>query len=287
MREKYFTKIKWRRLFIWLIVYIILFTCMDVFVIENSTEKEIDFYFKMGFHVTVFMWILYSFRKNNLSIKAVIFHPRKEKSSWGKYVFLELLGDLIAVTLLFFVILIIALNSESLIQEIINSDSEVGDSTFFIGSLFVTILVAPIVEELLFRGILFNKWSESLGAKKALFLTSFLFGVFHIGSSPIFIGQLLAGFLFCLVYMRTKSLVLPILLHIGNNCISSLGMLINVGDDTSTLDIALMLSQMKVAAIISGVILLILVPIYSFFMYKLYKTTKMEIPYHVNVKNYN
>lgn len=268
MREKYFTKIKWRRLFIWLIVYIILFTCMDVFVIENSTEKESNFYFKMGFHVTVFMWILYSFRKNNLSIKAVIFHPRKEKSSWGKYVFLELLGDLIAVTLLFLIILIIALNSESLIQEIINSDSEVGDSTFFIGSLFVTILVAPIVEELLFRGILFNKWSESLGAKKALFITSFLFGVLHIGSSPIFIGQLLAGFLFCLVYMRTKSLVLPILLYIGNNSISSIGMLINAGDDTNIPDIALMLSQMKVAAIISGVILLILVPIYSFFMYK-------------------
>jgi len=287
MREKYFTKIKWRRLFIWLIGYIILFTCMDLFVIENSTEKEVNFYFKMGFYFTVIMWILYSFRKNNLSIKAVIFHPRKEKSSWGKYVFLGLLGDLIAVTLLFLIILIIALNSESLIQEIINSDSEVGDSTFFIGSLFVTILVAPIVEELLFRGILFNKWSESLGAKKALFITSFLFGVLHIGSSPIFIGQLLAGFLFCLVYMRTKSLVLPILLHIGNNSISSIGMLINAGDDTNIPDIALMLSQMKVAAIISGVILLILVPIYSFFMYKLYKTTKMEIPYHVNVKNYN
>lgn len=288
MEEKYFTKIKLRWLFMWLLVFIISFTCIDIFLIKNSSEKEINFYFNMGYYFTVVLWILFSFRKNNLPIKAVIFHSRKEKSSWGKYLFLGLLGDLIAVTLLLLIALfLISLNTESFIQEILNSDSEMEDSTFFMGNLFVTILVAPIVEELFFRGVLFNKWSESLGTKKALFLTSFLFGVLHIGSSPIFIGQLLAGFLFCLVYMRTKSLVFPILLHIVNNIISSLGMFINIGNDTGIPEVDVILSQLKLAAIISGILLIVLVPIYSYFMYKLYKTTNMEIPYHVNVNNYN
>src|SRR5690606_2391171 len=86
---------------------------------------------------------------------------------------------------------------------------------------FITVcIMAPIFEEILFRGILLrgllqNKTNPVL----AIVLSSILFGLAHMNPWQ-FLGAGLLGALFGFVYYRTKSLWMCIFLHSLNNSFS-------------------------------------------------------------------
>ena len=89
-------------------------------------------------------------------------------------------------------------------------------------TIVLTVLFAPIIEEIIFRGIiqkgLLNKVVKPW---KAILISAFFFGLVH-GNPWQFIGAVLLGSVLGLVYYKTKSLLLPILLHAFNNLVSSL-----------------------------------------------------------------
>lgn len=88
--------------------------------------------------------------------------------------------------------------------------------------LVMTVVFAPVLEEIIFRGIimkgLLNKGWQPW---KAILLSSIVFGVVH-GNPWQFLGAVLLGGVLGLVYYRTKSLLLPMLLHGFNNLCSCL-----------------------------------------------------------------
>lgn len=82
---------------------------------------------------------------------------------------------------------------------------------------FITIvLVAPIFEEFFIRGILLTRWSIKWGTPKAILMSSFIFGILHFN----IIDAFFFGFVMCVLYIRTESLYIPIVLHIANNFIA-------------------------------------------------------------------
>lgn len=82
---------------------------------------------------------------------------------------------------------------------------------------FTTIvLIAPIFEEFFVRGILLTRWSIKWGTPKAIFMSSLLFGILH----PNIVGLFFAGYVLSILYIRTKSLLIPISIHIANNLIA-------------------------------------------------------------------
>lgn len=87
--------------------------------------------------------------------------------------------------------------------------------------IITAVIMAPIFEEIIFRGIiqkgLINKGVEPW---KAILLSSILFGIIHANPWQ-FVGATLLGFVLGLVYYKTKSLLLPMLLHGFNNLCSS------------------------------------------------------------------
>lgn len=88
---------------------------------------------------------------------------------------------------------------------------------FVISSSVFGILVKSIVEELIFRGILFQALMESVGGFVATFLMSALFALGHWANPDIsalaFMNIALAGVLFGTMYIVTRSLWLPISFH--------------------------------------------------------------------------
>lgn len=84
----------------------------------------------------------------------------------------------------------------------------------------VVVLLAPVLEELVFRGYLFKAWRHSwLGFSGTLLLTSLLFLLLHVGQyNPLVLGQLFA-FALILGFAREKtgSLITPWVLHLANN----------------------------------------------------------------------
>jgi uncharacterized protein len=84
-------------------------------------------------------------------------------------------------------------------------------------NLVVTVVVAPITEEFLFRGIILQRWAEKWGISVALIATSLLFGLLHFN---IF-GASIFGLIMGLLYIQTKTLWIPIICHFLNNFLVS------------------------------------------------------------------
>lgn len=82
--------------------------------------------------------------------------------------------------------------------------------------------VAPLAEELFFRGFAFGVLRERIGVTWGVVVAGSAFGLVHLGGSPIeTVGVLAAfGILLCLLYQRTGSLLPSIALHAINNSIS-------------------------------------------------------------------
>jgi membrane protease YdiL (CAAX protease family) len=83
--------------------------------------------------------------------------------------------------------------------------------------LFSVLVVAPITEEFIFRGILLHRWGLKWGVRPAILLTSGLFGVLHSN----LIGLFVFGVVMSLLYLSTRSLLVPMVAHAANNAIAS------------------------------------------------------------------
>ncbi|MCW3068071.1 MAG: family intrarane metalloprotease [Solirubrobacterales bacterium] len=89
-------------------------------------------------------------------------------------------------------------------------------------SAALTCIVAPISEEILFRGYIFTALRNWRGTLPAALITGILFGAVHVGSAPALDLVPLAalGFGLCLLYERTRSLYPCFLAHSLNNAIA-------------------------------------------------------------------
>jgi membrane protease YdiL (CAAX protease family) len=86
----------------------------------------------------------------------------------------------------------------------------------------LTCLIAPICEEIIFRGFFFRALANWRGALPAALITGVVFGAVHAGSAPLAdllpLGVL--GFLLCLLYRASGSLYLTISVHVLNNALA-------------------------------------------------------------------
>jgi membrane protease YdiL (CAAX protease family) len=91
-----------------------------------------------------------------------------------------------------------------------------------IGYAVLLAFVAPLTEELFFRGFMFGVLREKLGVAGGAIATAVVFGFVHVTGSPIkTVGVLIIlGLLLCLLYLQTGSLLPCIALHALNNGLS-------------------------------------------------------------------
>lgn len=82
--------------------------------------------------------------------------------------------------------------------------------------LLKLVLVAPLFEELIFRGVVLDGFLKRYKPAVAIFFSALIFGIMHIdpvqGTYAFFIGLLLG-----LIFWKTRSLLLCIILHVLNN----------------------------------------------------------------------
>ncbi|MBU3219566.1 CPBP family intramembrane glutamic endopeptidase [Clostridium algidicarnis] len=80
-------------------------------------------------------------------------------------------------------------------------------------------LIGPIIEEILFRGIILNGLLKKYSPSKAILFSSLLFSLIH-GNLPQMFNALFFGILLGLIYIKTKSLYAVIFTHIIANTLS-------------------------------------------------------------------
>ncbi|WGQ11349.1 CPBP family intramembrane metalloprotease [Pedobacter gandavensis] len=96
---------------------------------------------------------------------------------------------------------------------------------FFKSSFFV--LKGVIFEELQFRGALFYLLIRQLGTNKAIAISAIAFGIFHwfsygiIGQPlkmlTVFISTGIMGYLLALAFVKSSTILLPLMIHLGYN----------------------------------------------------------------------
>ena len=89
----------------------------------------------------------------------------------------------------------------------------------FMFSAIASIIFAPILEELIFRGILFNRLKIRVGIVPAMILSSFLFAIGHD------FGGMTSAFLFgicmCILYLKTDNIFITMSVHFLNNLLAT------------------------------------------------------------------
>lgn len=82
-------------------------------------------------------------------------------------------------------------------------------------------VLAPVVEELFFRGFMFTVFRRRLGLAWALVLNGLVFGLGHAPAAPIqLVALAVFGIGLCLLYRRAQSIIPCMALHALNNSIT-------------------------------------------------------------------
>ena len=100
----------------------------------------------------------------------------------------------------------------------------------FIIQVLSIAIAGPVVEEMIFRGLVFRRMRDYSAPLPAVILSSVIFGAFHMNLTQGLFAFAL-GILLALIYERTGRLIYPIAGHMANNLFSVI--LTNYGSEDS------------------------------------------------------
>ena len=127
----------------------------------------------------------------------------------------------LAAGAILFVIYLLGIKMRALFQMQLPFGTPQLTAFFLVGAI-----IAPIAEEIFFRGILygfFRKW----GIPAAIILSTLLFVLSHSSGRTVPVTQIVGGILFAVAYEVEKNLLVPITIHIlGNLAIFTLSLII-------------------------------------------------------------
>ena len=132
----------------------------------------------------------------------------------------------------------------------------------------ISFTLVPVFEELIFRGFLFNKWSAKIGVGKALIFSSLLFAFLHL-DIIVFPAYFAAGIFYGLVYLKTKKLLIPIILHSISNFVSGFTTFLP-GSDITTVE------SLRQTTVVGAIFYIVLFPIVVIILYRLYKSITIK-----------
>lgn len=168
-------------------------------------------YMNIGF-VLVFVWY---YKKREYPKSCILKSP--DNSTW-KYVGICILFGIGSLFLLSG-----ALNYFQLLLDKLGFSAgtlsyELDSFPKYLITLFSMAVLPAVCEELLFRGVI----AKALSHKSqifAIFVSSLMFAIFHFSPSQL-IYPMCFGLILGTVYLRTKNILFPILLHFINNALS-------------------------------------------------------------------
>ncbi|NEP10754.1 MAG: CPBP family intramembrane metalloprotease [Symploca sp. SIO2C1] len=145
-------------------------------------------------------------------------------------------------------------------------------------TVITVVVVARVTEELLFRGILLHRWTAKWGIIPALLLSSLLFGILHVN----IIGLFVFGLMMALLYLKTRTLIVPIVCHSLNNLAAvGIGLL---SDDTGITGSADILEQLHSYWWVGIIYIALSAPWLIYFIYQNWPNSSFPLPYSSNAE---
>ena len=144
-------------------------------------------------------------------------------------------------------------------------------------SFMLLVILAPLIEEMVFRGLLFSRLTKKWNMAGAMVVSSLAFGLLHM--DPI--GAFVFGIVACVLYTRTRTLLVPMVLHALNNLIVWALMFTEGTGLNSEIDFASpeTLAQFTFAGLIA---MIVGAPIVFFLLGRWWPSRATPIPYEAN-----
>jgi membrane protease YdiL (CAAX protease family) len=92
-------------------------------------------------------------------------------------------------------------------------------TTGTITRIITYLIIAPIFEEIIFRKYIFTELLKKHTILFSIIISSVYFSLFHIPSYNSLIPTFIFGIIACIIYIKTKNIIYPIILHLLNNLI--------------------------------------------------------------------
>jgi membrane protease YdiL (CAAX protease family) len=83
-------------------------------------------------------------------------------------------------------------------------------------TILTTVVLAPVLEEMLFRGVVLESLRPRTGAVKAILISAAIFGLVHV-NPPQVVNAFVMGVVMGYIYILTESLFSVIVIHAANN----------------------------------------------------------------------
>jgi membrane protease YdiL (CAAX protease family) len=181
-------------------------------------------------------WLAYESEHFGFSMKEFLRPIARDE--WRR-LWLVLPAFMISIGCGLLLVLLIHASPETLRQmsEIDARGSSLAD-TLYLG--LITVVVGPATEELVFRGIILQRWTRKWGFKRAAIFSSAIFAILHL--NPI--GAFVFAMLMVHLYTRTGSLRICIAAHMINNGFVFLSA---VSGKRDTQDAAAQMAQLQAA----------------------------------------
>lgn len=228
------------------------------------------------------LWSLEDFDRYGIDMKYVVGRvPNSHK--WLPMVGLVLLIILFSLSayLVSFYLLSLAVPTfvESVMRQVATSPSPGTTSPPFYNLLagIVYIVIAPITEEFLFRGIILQRWASKWGIQTAVVVSGLLFGILHANV----LGLTIFGIIMGVLYIKTRTLIVPIACHAFNNSLA-VGMGLLSGGSKTTTSTVNLLEQLRSSWWVGIVLMLISLPLLVRFLYRNWPHKDALVPYFIN-----
>jgi len=97
--------------------------------------------------------------------------------------------------------------------------------------LFAVIFMAPLVEEVVFRGFLLKGFSQTfMGAYGAIVVTSLLWAMLHMQYELAYVAVIfVVGLVFGYARLKTNSILTPLMMHFFMNLVATVGLFFEKG----------------------------------------------------------
>ena len=168
------------------------------------------------------LWIWRKFSRYNISGKKFI-GALPEDQYWIRWILLVIGLVILSIGCFYLIWYPLSFVIPNIVEKIFLRDRVFSSASgapfplYIIGlKIFLGVVIAPFVEELCFRGIILQRWAAKWGLPKSIFLSSLLFGILHFN----LVGSTFFGFVMALLYIHTRSLLVPIVFHALNNAIA-------------------------------------------------------------------
>lgn len=282
----HFQNLKARSILLWglislPILILISFLWTRIARLANINPKDPIFGLLISFvwvYGLIVSWSLRQFNRFKISFRRII------GTVPPNYRWLPTIGLVICVLLLslgsfYLVYYFVSFIAPSYVKSILNTKIFSLDSKTSVPILYDTltvitlVVVAPITEELFFRGILLHRWTVKWGVRRAVLISSLVFAVLH--------GNIVGLFIFALVmavlYIKTGTLLVPIACHALNNAIVAVISLIGMSQGSAKT--VYTLEQFRANVWVGLVFIALSAPWVIRFLYKNWPSQRWQAPY--------